>query len=251
MHYDTKNGLKKDRPNWFDYENCLNNLLKTIEASDVSFYIHLNLVFDGAIESFNNNFVSKYFNISKVESTKKYSKKVVLINAGSGDASGNKVMEMIETSKEIDDDDLIYTLENDYLHTNDWLKKVEELHHSKNHFHYVTLYDHPDKYEHTSHYVKRYDSLVSKIFVTDSHHWRTMSSTCFSFISKAKYFRTDIFYFRRLRDVFILPFLKIYKKRVLFSAIPSLSTHCMDKYLAPTIDWKAVNANAGDAKLEK
>jgi hypothetical protein len=249
MHYDTKNGVIKDRPSWFDYENCFKNLLKSIEESQVNFYINLNLIFDGNIESFNNNFISKYFNITSNESTLKYKKNIIFINAGSGDASGNKVMDIIEASNEIDDEDLIYTLENDYLHKNDWLRKIEELYKSKNHFHYVTLYDHLDKYEHTSHYVKRYDSLLSKIYVTDTHHWRTMTSTCFSFISKAKYFKRDIFYFRYLRDVFILPFLKIYKRRVLLSAIPALSTHCMTKYMAPTVDWEKINSNVGDEKF--
>jgi hypothetical protein len=234
MHYDTSRALEKDRPEWFSYENCLKNLITTISASKVNFKIIFNIVYDGDEACYRNNFISNYFDISNY-------KNIIFIKAGSGNASGEAVMNIIKGNSDIADDDLVYTLENDYLHRHGWLEKIEELYSSKNFFHYVTMYDHPDKYQHTTCYVKRYDNLVSTVYLTESHHWRTMRSTCFSFITKARYFKEDIFYFKRLRDVFIMPFLKMFKGRILVSAIPALSTHCMNQYMAPLVDWSKIN----------
>lgn len=243
MHYDTNKALEKERPEWFSYENCLINLLTTLSTSKVSFQIIFNIVFDGDVEDYQNNFISNYFDISDHQNHI-FTTNIIFIKAGSGNASGNTVMNIIRDNLEIHDSDLIYTLENDYLHQNGWLEKIEKLYQSKSHFHYVTLYDHPDKYQHTPSYVKRYDKLVSKIYLTENHHWRTMTSTCFSFITKAEYFKKDILYFQKLRDVFILPFLKIFKGRILLAAIPALSTHCMSRYMAPLVDWKKINDDA-------
>ena len=85
------------------------------------------------------------------------------------------------------ENDLIYFLENDYLHVQGWVIKVIELfrtHKDK----YVSLYDHADKYF-------DYDKLESKIIATSNCHWRTTPSTCGSYIINRNIYRFSYFYY--------------------------------------------------------
>ena len=64
----------------------------------------------------------------------------------------------------MDKDDLIYFVENDYLHLDSWVSKVLDLFSCYDSLNYVSLYDHNDKY------MSIYDNLVSKIFTSKTHH---------------------------------------------------------------------------------
>ena len=102
--------------------------------------------------------------------------------------------------------------------------------------HYISTYDHNDKY------FANYDDLVSKIFITDTHHWRTTPSTCGSFIINRKLFDLDY-------DIHTTvvgdhnKFIDLYnnRQRMVITPIPGLSTHCVDRLLSPTIDWEKIN----------
>ena len=96
---------------------------------------------------------------------------------------------------------------------------------------------HNDKY-----FLPMYDDLVSKIYTTETRHWRTTPSTCGSFIIPKYIFEEDyndhtsisgdhnkFLHLNELKDRFIL------------TPIPGLSTHCMESLLSPTIDWKQIN----------
>ena len=87
-----------------------------------------------------------------------------------------------------------------------------------------------------------YDDLVSKVFTTTKHHWRTTPSTCGSFIINKKIFEED--YNEHItingdHDKFI--YLAQTKNRHILTPIPGLSTHCMEFLLSPTIDWEKIN----------
>ena len=243
LHYNTKKSELKDRPEWFDYENCLINLLGTLEENTSNLYVQLNLVFDGDENSFNDDFSSKYFKLNDRIESKRYSREVYLINGGSAPKSSQILMTKINKDFSHGSDDLIYILENDYLHVQGWVSCVEDLVNSGIKFDYLSLYDHGDKYKYTENYWDKYDSLRSKIFVSKSRHWRTIPSTCFSFIVKAGILKKDYIYFNYLRDYYIQKFLQFFKGRVLLSSIPGLSTHCMRRYLSPLIDWREINGN--------
>lgn len=87
----------------------------------------------------------------------------------------------IESNK---DDDLIYFIEDDYLHKHEAPKMLEE---GIKRADYVTLYDHPDKYT-------RYYNMgeYSKVIKTESSHWRFTASTCMTFASKVKTLKEDM-----------------------------------------------------------
>jgi hypothetical protein len=84
-----------------------------------------------------------------------------------------------------------------------------------------------------------YDSLVSKIFTTKTHHWRTTPSTCGSFILNKKTFDADYdIWSTAVGDHGTFLYLNEHRSRFVYTPIPGLSTHCMNELLSPTIKWE-------------
>ena len=210
-------GTQDGRPKFFDFEKCFTNLLNTIEGKKVD----LHVIMDGRPET---NFVNKYKD--KVKSFHQ-------IEAGKDQISFFKTWEIAKNTK-IDDNDLVYFLENDYIHTEDWVDKVEELFSLYNLPHYVSLYDNKDKY-----LLPMYDDLVSKIFITENHHWRTTASACGSFIVNKELFDLDYDINTNVagdHNKFML--LNEQRGRMVITPIPGLSTHCVEGLMSPTINWE-------------
>lgn len=129
-------------------------------------------------------------------------------------------------------DDIIYVLEDDYLHLSGWeqimLEGFDEL---KSDF--ITLYDHPDKYN-----SKAYQYLQSTIKRTANIHWRTIPSTTNTFAFRyhtLEDFKT-IFEEHWLDHEKFLAFWNLGK--TLYSPIRAFSTHCMSNLLAPGVNWE-------------
>ena len=170
-HYNIAGTDYKFRPYWFNYEKCFVNFLNTIEGKN---NVSLHVMMDGKIE---NNWIKKY-------------KDKYIGHEFIGGNMERAAMEIYKTcyeySNNMEDTDLFYFLENDYLHVDGWVDKVTDLFSTYSGLHYVSLYDHGDKYFHPN-----YDDLVSKLFVSNTHHWRTMMSTCGSYIVTKKIFLED------------------------------------------------------------
>ena len=98
------------RPQWFSYENCFRNLLKTIEGHN---NIDLTLSMDGDI---NQDFTKNYQDKFTLFST----------NYGSSLFSYRALLEHIK-EQHMESNELIYFLENDYLHVDNWVDKTIEL----------------------------------------------------------------------------------------------------------------------------
>lgn len=208
------------RPLWFNYENCFKNLLKTIKGYD---NIDLTLALDGDI---NQDFTKNYQDKFTLFST----------NYKSSLLSYRALLEHIK-EQPMEPNELIYFLENDYLHVDDWVEKIHTLFNTYQELNYVSLYDHNDKY-----FLPLYDDLVSKIFTTQNHHWRTTPSTCGSFIITRDLFDKDYDIqstFEGDHNTFL--WLNENRNRFVLTPIPGLSTHCMEGLLSPTIDWEKIN----------
>lgn len=217
-HYNIEGSDYKNRPQWFNFEKCFINLLNTIEGKNVNLY----LVMDGNVES---NFI------------KKYKDKYILhsIDAKSDQISFWKTWEIAKQTR-ISDKDLIYFLENDYLHVDGWVDKVVDLFSTYNNLNYVSLYDHNDKY-----FLSMYEDLVSKIFTSETHHWRTTPSTCGSFIISKNIFEEDFIDHTTIKgDHNKFLHLNQTKNRFVLTPIPGLSTHCMEGLMSPTINWSKI-----------
>lgn len=220
-HYNVEGTDNRDRPSWFDFEKCFVNLIDTIQYKNVK----LHLIMDGDVE---NNFVGKYKDSYTLHS----------ISAGNDHNSFWKTWEIVRRL-DLEENDLIYFLENDYLHTYSWVDKIFELYQTYDNLSYVSLYDHNDKYT-----APMYDDLFSKIISTKTHHWRTTPSTCGSFIIKKNIFEEDYNdHVNVFGDHEKFLSLKRTKGRTVITPIPGLSTHCMNNLLSPTIDWKKYSCN--------
>jgi hypothetical protein len=223
-HYNVT-GRETWRPEWFDYEKCFLNLIDTIK--DLK-NVKLIVVFDGDDKE---NFINKY----DVD--------IRYICAGSDYESFKKTIDIVK-NENIDDEDIIYLLENDYLHLDGWVFKVLDFFKYKNND-YLSLYDHSDKY------FESYKTLESKLIVVNDNHYRTTPSTCGSFLVKKKVLFDDLEYhydgpiiFSKFTNMpvdhtkFLL--LKFFKNRDTYSPVPAMSTHCLVDFLSPTIKWDQI-----------
>lgn len=215
-------GTSHERPVEFSYEKCLNNILDTIKNNpEVSFH----LIWDG-----------------KYENSHPRIDKIVEFNGGSDKESFFYTWKYAKNLN-LNEKDLVYFLENDYLHVDNWYEKIIDIFSTFDVEGYVSLYDHLDKYTDPS-----YDTLMSQLYITKSSHWRTVPSTCGSFIVNKKVLEEDYDVhtsFYSDHDKFI--WLGQNRKRIILTPLPSLSTHCVKQFMAPIIDWnkilKNVNSN--------
>jgi hypothetical protein len=218
-HYSIS-GTESRRPEWFDYESCYDNLLASLPEWDSQLY-NVNIIYDGLEE----NWISKY-------SYHNYYK----INCGGDYKSFQETCNIIKNDPNIKEGDLIYFLENDYMHVHGWLNKIFELFKTYSGLDYISLYDHNDKY-----FLSMYNDLVSKIFTTDTHHWRTTPSTCGSFILTKELFDKDYDILSTMEgDHNKWLWLNEHRGRTVVTPIPGLSTHCMKGLVSPTINWDKI-----------
>ena len=217
----SSNSHNKPRPEWFDREKIFDLLVSTLDER-VEFTAFHDLG-NGDIE---NHFLNH-------KDVNKISKK------GGNDAQSflNLLNYVIE--QKYNDDDIIYFLEDDYLHKPGWVNILLEG------FEYIgadyyTLYDHPDKY-----FLPMYDDLQSKIIVTPSTHWRTTPSTTNTYACR----------FKTLKDHFDIhvqycdliekwtrdhdKFTHLWKVGSnLVSCIPGYSTHVEGNMFSPLVNWE-------------
>lgn len=208
----------RKRPEWFDKVKIFENLKRTINPE----LAQLNILYD---EHFGN--ISETFLSSE--------KDVRIINCGNEATSFLKTLEIVESSG-FDDDTIIYFLEDDYLHQENWCEVLIEAFTLP--IHYVSLYDHLDKY-------MDYPDLTSKIFHTDSVHWRTVPSTCNTYAGKMGQLKEDMHihkhYSASSPDGISMDHSKFVHLgnvgRILVTPMPGYSTHC-DHLRSPTVNWE-------------
>jgi hypothetical protein len=222
-HYNVEGKGNKSRPEWFDYEKCFVNFLNTTKQTKD---VNLHVIMDGKIE---NNWINKYLDYYKPYEIE-----------GGGMEKVTLAFYSVIKNHICDEEDLIYVLENDYLHTFNWVNQIQTLYKEFNNISYVSLYDHNDKY-----FLPLYDDLVSKIWTTSKSHWRSTPSTCGSYITTKKIIMEDYNDHTGVTvpigDHHKWLFLNQTKNRSIITPIPGLSTHCMLGLLSPTIDWKILN----------
>ena len=208
----------RQRPEWFDKVKIFENLKRTINPE----LAQLNILYD---EHFGN--ISETFLSSE--------KDVQIINCGNEATSFLRTLEIVESSG-FDDDTIIYFLEDDYLHRENWCEVLIEAFTLP--IHYVSLYDHLDKY-------MDYPDLTSKIFHTNSVHWRTVPSTCNTYAAKMGQLREDMHihkhYSAASPDGISMDHSKFVHLgnvgRTLVTPLPGYSTHC-NQFQSPVINWE-------------
>lgn len=226
----TSNSHGKFRPDWFSAEDCFKNLLKvTSEDEDT----HLTVVFDGDTS---DHFVSKYPYV-----------KIVTIEGGTETKSFTKLLDYLKDRDDIDDGDIVYLVEDDYIHRPGSMNILKEIF-TKSNVDYVSLYDHADKYMHG--YFEMYArGFVTQLFCTGSTHWRSTPSTTNSYAMKFSTLKRDIdvhYKFSNFEKIGNITqdhqkFCELWNSgKSLLTPIPGYSTHVENQLMSPTIDWVKV-----------
>ena len=213
----------RKRPPWFNKGKILQNLKRTINPE----LAKINIVYDehfGSISDVAHLVLEKPADVE-------------IINEGNEAGSFLRTLEIVE-SRGYDDDTIIYFIEDDYLHRENWCEVLIEAFSLPTH--YVSLYDHLDKYIDSG-----YDDLVSKVFHTDSCHWRTVPSTCNTYAGKMGQLKQDMVIHKHFSaaspDGISMDHAKFVELgrhgRRLITPMPGYSTHC-DLLHSPCIDWE-------------
>ena len=163
------------------------------------------------------------------------------INEGS-DAKSMRVL-LKEAASLEDDKEIVLFQEDDYLYLpGSEHKIIEALQYS----HYATGYLHPDKFWHPSRGGNPYTPMdnvsePTQVIKTSDHFWMVTNSTTNTFATTVGVLKEDIDVWMwgtedliNTKDFAI--FLKLREKgRALVQPLPSLATHCLKGYEAPTV----------------
>ena len=229
-------------PSYFTNENCLNNFIKNFELknSDKLFIVADNVTDD------------------TMEWLKSYNFEIIKTNLGNS-ASFDYVMKHAMNSSNTDN--IVYFVENDYLHRNGSRQAINEAFNVLN-SDYVSLYDSPEKYGY--HFNKNYDKFIdfgqnlfdnfkSNIYYGLNNYWRTSNSFTMTFAMKLDLVRHDyeVFKYELVemdkddypykkipRDFELFNILSSIKNRKLLTPMPGYATH--GDLLSPNVDWLKV-----------
>ena len=217
------NSEHKPRPDWFDREKIFDSLINSIDDR-----VEYTAFHDSGNGEIKDHFLSNK-NVNKVS-----------VNGGNDAQSFLNLLNFVIDDK-CDDEDIIYFLEDDYLHREGWidilLEGFEQIGAD-----YYTLYDHPDKY-----WLPMYEELQSKVIATTNMHWRTTPSTTNTYACKFKTLKKHFDIHTQYCDL-VAKWTKDHDKFThlwragsnLISCVPGYSTHVEGNMLSPTVDWSKV-----------
>lgn len=213
----------KPRPDWFDREKIFDHFIKTLDSRTQYLAFH---------DSGNGSIEDHFLSTKKVEN--------VSIEGGN-DAKAFQNLLYYVYDLELDDEDIVYFVEDDYLHTPGWIDVMLDGFENID-TDYMTLYDHPDKY-----YAPGYQALTSKVIATKSCHWRTTPSTTNTYAFRYKTFLKHFDIHMEFCDMELKytrdhdKFVKLWNEGSnLISSVPGYSTHVELPFLSPVVDWKRI-----------
>ena len=219
-------GYNKVKPDYINNEACLRNAVLNFGGCDWS------IIADNVSEE-TNDMIQRYVPRSEI----------FYVERGNGAATFNIVLDEALTIK---DDEIVYFLENDYLHKPDSRHIMEEGFTLGASF--VSLYDHPDKYISPNEGGNPYcegGAEETRVYKTDSVHWKITNSTTMTFAAKVKTLKkvedvlrkhtsgthpNDFQMFLELRSL----------NELLITPIPGYATHGETAWLSPLTDWSKI-----------
>ena len=219
-------GYNKVKPDYITNENCLANATKEFDDSIWS------VIADNVSED-TNNMIQKYVTRNCILYTKK----------GNGAATFNLALDEALT---YDDDEIVYFIENDYLHKPGSQKIIQEAFELGASF--VSLYDHPDKYmipEKGGNPYCKGGAEDTRVYLTDSCHWKITNSTTMTFAAKVSTLKRTEETLRKWtseshpNDFQMFLDLRA-QKELLITPIPGLATHGETAWLSPFCKWHLI-----------
>lgn len=211
----------RERLKGFSKKACYKNLKRTLNKN----FSNLTFLMDGDL--------TKHF----LKNEKEY--QVENIDGGSQAKSWESALNFVK-AKEFDDEKIIYFIEDDYLHLNNWTEVL--LDGFEFNIEHISLYDHLDKYK-----LPLYKKLQSTILIGKKCHWRSAPSTTLSFAVKFKNFKKYFEIYKKFN--FINEgktkdhemFLELWKSGSnLITPIPGFCSHMDLHWLSPNTDWENV-----------
>lgn len=219
-------GYNKVKPSYINNENCLRNAAKVFKDAEW-------LVIADNISEATDYMIQNFIHVDDTE----------YVSVGHGAGTFNLALDHALT---LSDDEIIYFLENDYLHREGSLEVLKEGLNLGSSF--VSLYDHPDKYLDPQNGGNPYcegGAEDTRVYLTKSCHWKITNSTTMTFAAKVstlkrvepilrKYtqgtYPEDFKMFLELREL----------GEILITPIPGFSTHGETQWLSPTINWEQI-----------
>jgi len=217
-------GYKKEKPEYIDNKKCLSNFVWTFQDHDI--LVMADNISDNTREMIQQHEVS-----------------IKHVSVGHGAGTFNLALDIALT---YDDDEIVYFVENDYIHkkeSSDIINEGFSLGAS-----FVSLYDHPDKYLDPLRGGNPYcegGGEETRVYLTDSCHWKVTNSTTMTFAAKVSTLKrvesilrkwtsethpNDFQMFLELRD----------NNELLITPLPGYATHGETAWLSPLTDWSKV-----------
>ena len=217
-------GYNKVKPDFITNEICLKNFVDVFLPNDFT------IIADNISED-TKKMILKYVPEECIQHVK----------VGHGAGTFNLALDLALT---YNDDEIVQFIENDYLHTSDAKKILEEGFDIGASF--VSLYDHPDKYLAPDRGGNPYcdgGAEDTRVYLTNNSHWKITNSTTMTFAAKVKTLKENE---KILRDFTnethphdFQMFLKLRENnKLLITPIPGRSTHGETAWLSPLIKWK-------------
>ena len=214
----------KEKPGYIDNEKCLANATKVFKDADWS------VIADNCSDK-------------TLEMIQKYQSNIEIVSVGHGAGTFNLALDKSLTYNE---DEIVYFIENDYLHKPNSQKILQEGFWLGASF--VALYDHPDKY---------LDPVLggnpycegggedTRVYLTDSCHWKLTNSTTMTFASKVSTLKrvepTLRKYTSGTHPEDFKMFLELRShEELLITPLPGYATHGETYWLAPLTDWSKI-----------
>jgi hypothetical protein len=219
-------GYNKVKPDYIDNEKCLANAVNVFKDADWS------IIADNVSEE-TNNMIQKYKSRNHIN----------YVSVGHGAGTFNLAL---DEALNYDDNEIIYFIENDYLHKLESQKILEEGFNLGASF--VSLYDHPDKYidpDRGGNPYCRGGAEDTRVYLTDSCHWKITNSTTMTFAAKVSTLKRTEKILRKHTDTThpndFNMFLELREKNeLLITPIPGYSTHGETDWLSPLTNWKKI-----------
>jgi hypothetical protein len=222
-------GYSKVKPDYISNESCLKNFCNV-------FFDHIHdirIIADNCSEN-TLDMVAKYIDPINIEK----------VSVGHGAGTFNLAL---DRALKLDDKEVVYFVENDYLHRQQSPKIIQEGLNLGAAF--VSLYDHPDKYLDPSKGGNPYcegGAEDTRVYLTDSCHWKITNSTTMTFASTVEalkrtepilrkytnqgHYPDDFKMFLHLRD----------QNELLVTPLPGYATHGETAWLSPLTDWSTI-----------
>ena len=219
-------GYNKVKPDYIGNEQCLKNATEVFKDADWS------IIADNVSEP-TENMIRKYI----AEDCIKW------VSVGHGAGTFNMAL---DEALMYPDDEIIYFIENDYLHKPQSKKILEEGFNLGAPF--VSLYDHPDKYLDPSQGGNPYcegGAEDTRVYLSNNCHWKITNSTTMTFATKVSTLKktepilrkhtvgshpNDFKMFLELRQ----------NNELLITPLPGYSTHGETAFLTPLTNWSQI-----------